>query len=144
MAGFLRFAIAGIVWMKAFASALACLIPLTTFADEEHAILHKAFGILTQHRLLSQAELPCSSLELDEVTQTATTVTVREKHDKKCYCRSVVICPHEPSASKRPRGAFLLGSAGAIGPIPQSTLRNSQIFRFRYLALCRHVGPGSC
>lgn len=46
--------------------------------------MQKAFRIITQHRLLSRAELTCSTLELDEVTKTAATVTVRERHDGKC------------------------------------------------------------
>jgi hypothetical protein len=39
----------GIVCMKAFVSALACLIPLSAFATEEGAIMQKAFRIITQH-----------------------------------------------------------------------------------------------
>jgi hypothetical protein len=70
--------------MKAFVSALACLIPLAAFAAEEDAIMQKAFRIITQHRLLSPTELTCSSLILDGVTKTVATVTVREKHGGKC------------------------------------------------------------
>lgn len=70
--------------MKAFVSALACLIPLAAFAAEEDAIMQKAVRIITQHRLLSRAELACSSLVLEEATKTAATVTVREKHGGKC------------------------------------------------------------
>jgi hypothetical protein len=70
--------------MRAFVSALACLVPLSAFAAEEDAIMRKAFRIITQHRLLSRAELACSILVLDEVTKVLATVTVREKHDKKC------------------------------------------------------------
>jgi len=51
--------------MKAFASALACLIPLSASAAEEDAMMQKAFRIITQHCLLSRAELTCSSLVLD-------------------------------------------------------------------------------
>jgi hypothetical protein len=43
-----------------------------------------ASRIITQHRLLSRAELTCSTLDLDEVTKTAATITVREKHSVKC------------------------------------------------------------
>ncbi len=70
--------------MKAFVSALACLIPLAAFAAEEDAIMQKAFRIITQHRLLSRAELACSSLVLDDVTKAVATVTVREKHGGMC------------------------------------------------------------
>lgn len=70
--------------MKALVSALACLVPLAAFAVEENAIMEKALRIITQHRLLSRAELTCSSLVLDEVTEAAATVTVREKHGGKC------------------------------------------------------------
>jgi hypothetical protein len=70
--------------MKALVSALACLIPLTAFAAEEDVIMQKAFRIITQHRLLSRAELACSFLMLDGVTKTVATVTVREKHGGKC------------------------------------------------------------
>jgi hypothetical protein len=70
--------------MKAFVPALVCLIPLSAFAAEEGAIMQKAFRIITQHRLLSRAELACSTLELDDVTKTVATVTVREKHGGKC------------------------------------------------------------
>ena len=70
--------------MKAFVSALVCLIPLSAFAAEEDAIMQKAFRIITQHRLLSRAELACSSLVLEEATKTVATVTVREKHGGKC------------------------------------------------------------
>jgi hypothetical protein len=50
----------------------------------EGAIMQKAFRIITQHRLLSRAELACSSLVLEEATKTVATVTVREKHGGKC------------------------------------------------------------
>jgi hypothetical protein len=70
--------------MKAFVSALVCIIPLTAFATEEDAIMQKAVRIITQHRLLSRAELTCSSLVLEEATKMAATVTVREKHGGKC------------------------------------------------------------
>ena len=70
--------------MKAFVSALAFLIPLAAFAVEEDAIMQKAFRIITQHRLLSRAELASSSLMLDELTRTTATVPVREKHGGKC------------------------------------------------------------
>jgi len=70
--------------MKAFVFALACLIPLAAFAAEEDAIMQKAFRIITQQRLLSRAELACSSLVLEDTTKTAATVTVREKHGGKC------------------------------------------------------------
>jgi hypothetical protein len=70
--------------MKAFVSALACLIPHAAFGAEKDAIMQKAFRIITQHRLLSRAELACSSLVLEEATKTAATVTVREKHGGKC------------------------------------------------------------
>jgi hypothetical protein len=70
--------------MKAFVAALACLIPLAAFAADEDAIMQKASRIITQHRLLSRAELACSSLVLDGVTKTLATVTVREKHGGKC------------------------------------------------------------
>jgi hypothetical protein len=70
--------------VKAFVSALACLIPLTALAAEQDAIMRMALRIITQHRLLSRAELACSTLELDDVTKTAATVTVREKHGGKC------------------------------------------------------------
>ena len=70
--------------MKTVVSALICLIPLLAFAAEEDAIMQKAFRIITRHRLLSQAELTCSSLVLEETTKTVATVTVREKHGGKC------------------------------------------------------------
>jgi hypothetical protein len=70
--------------MKALVSVLACLLPLSAIAAEEDAIMQKAFRIITQHRLLSRAELTCSSLVLDGVTKTVATVTVREKHGGKC------------------------------------------------------------
>jgi hypothetical protein len=70
--------------MKVLVSALACLIPLAASAAEEDAIIQKAFRIITQHRLLSRAELICSSLVLEEATNTAATITVREKHGGKC------------------------------------------------------------
>jgi hypothetical protein len=70
--------------MKAFVSALVCLIPISAFATEEDVIMEKAFRIITQHSLLSRAELACSSLVLEEATKTAATVTVREKHGGKC------------------------------------------------------------
>ncbi len=70
--------------MKAFVSALACLIPLTAYAAEEDAIMQKAIRIITQHRLLSRTELACSFLMLDGATKTVATVTVREKHGGKC------------------------------------------------------------
>lgn len=70
--------------MKAFVSALFCLIPLAAFAAEEATIMQKAFRIIIQHRLLSRAELACSSLVLDEATKTTATVTVREKHGEIC------------------------------------------------------------
>jgi hypothetical protein len=66
------------------ASVLACLIPLAALAAEEDAVMQKAFHIITQHRLLSRAELACSSLVLEEATKTVATVTVREKHGGKC------------------------------------------------------------
>ena len=59
--------------MKAFVSALACLIPLAAFAAEEDPIMQKAFRPITQHCLLSRADLPCSSLVLDEATKTTAT-----------------------------------------------------------------------
>lgn len=70
--------------MKALVSALVCLIPLSAFAAGESAIMQKAFRIITQHRLLSRAELACSTLILEESTKTSATVTVREKHGGKC------------------------------------------------------------
>ncbi|WP_262299720.1 hypothetical protein [Microvirga sesbaniae] len=70
--------------MRVLASILVCLIPLAAFAAEEDVILQKAFRIITQHRLLSRAELACSSLVLEEATKTVATVTVREKHGGKC------------------------------------------------------------
>ncbi len=70
--------------MKALASALACLMPFSAFAADEDAIMQKAFRIITQHHLLSRAELACSSLVLEEATKTGATVTVREKHGGKC------------------------------------------------------------
>jgi hypothetical protein len=70
--------------MKAFVPALACLIPLAAFAAEEDAIMQKAFRIITEHRLLSLAELACSSLVLEEVTKSVATVIVRERHGGKC------------------------------------------------------------
>jgi hypothetical protein len=48
--------------MKALILFLACLIPLSAIAAEEDVIMQKAFRIITQHRLLSRAELACSSL----------------------------------------------------------------------------------
>ncbi|WP_262296548.1 hypothetical protein [Microvirga sesbaniae] len=45
--------------------------------------MQKAFRIIIQHRLLSRAELACSSLVLEEATKTAATITVREKHGGK-------------------------------------------------------------
>jgi hypothetical protein len=62
--------------MKALVFVLACLIPLSASAAEEDAI--------TQHRLLSRAELACSPLVLEEATKTVATVPVREKHGGKC------------------------------------------------------------
>ena len=70
--------------MKAFVFVLACLVSLSVFASEQNDILRKASRIITQHRLLSRAELACSTLELHDVTKTAATVTVREKHGGKC------------------------------------------------------------
>ncbi len=65
-------------------AAVVCLTSLSAFASEQDSILRKASQIITQHRLLSRAELACSTLELDEATKTAATVTVREKHGGKC------------------------------------------------------------
>jgi hypothetical protein len=45
--------------------------------------MQKAFRIITQHRLLSRAELACSSLVLAEATETVATVALREKHGGK-------------------------------------------------------------
>jgi hypothetical protein len=47
---------------------------------------HHAEGIPHHHPAPSsfRTELACSTLVLDEVTKTVATVTVREKHDKKC------------------------------------------------------------
>ena len=70
--------------MRAFISFLACLVPLVVFAAEEDAILQTAFRIIAQRRLLSRAELSCSTLILEEATKTVATVTVREKHGGKC------------------------------------------------------------
>ena len=70
--------------MAAFVTALACFVPLSTHAAEEDAIMRKAFRIITQHRLLSRAELACSSLVLDGATKTVATVTIREKHGGNC------------------------------------------------------------
>jgi hypothetical protein len=70
--------------MKALIVVLACLIPVSALATEQGAIMQKAFRIITRHRLLSRAELTCSSLVLEEATKTAATVTVREKHGGKC------------------------------------------------------------
>ena len=70
--------------MKALVAVLVCLIPLSAIAAEEDVIIQKAFRIITQHRLLSRAELACSTLEPDDVTKTVATVTVREKHGGKC------------------------------------------------------------
>ena len=70
--------------MRAFISALACLAPIVAFAAEEDSIIQRAFRIITQHRLLSRAELACSTLILEEATKTVATVTVREKHGGKC------------------------------------------------------------
>jgi hypothetical protein len=63
---------------------IACLIPLSAYTTEGDAIMQKAFRIITQHRLLTRAELACSSLVLDEATKTTATVTVCEKHGGKC------------------------------------------------------------
>jgi hypothetical protein len=38
--------------------------------------MQKAFRIITQHRLLSLAELACSSLALAEATETVATVAL--------------------------------------------------------------------
>jgi hypothetical protein len=57
---------------------------LWAVAAEEDAIMQKASRIITQHHLLSRAELTCSSLVLDEDTKTTATVTVREKHGGRC------------------------------------------------------------
>ncbi len=70
--------------MKAFVSVLLCLIPLEAIATEQDAIMQKASRIITQHHLLSRAELACSTLILEEATKTVATVTVREKHGGKC------------------------------------------------------------
>jgi hypothetical protein len=70
--------------MKAFVSALVCLLPLSALAAEQSDVMRMASRIITQHRLLSRAELACSTLELDEITKAAATVTVREKHGGKC------------------------------------------------------------
>jgi hypothetical protein len=85
---------AAMLWVRALdgvmrrtilaSAALVCLIPLSVSAAEEDALMQKAFRIITQHRLLSRAELACSSLVLDEVTKASATVTVREKHGGKC------------------------------------------------------------
>jgi dihydrofolate reductase len=45
--------------------------------------MQKAFRIITQHRLLSRAELAFSSLVLEEATKSVATVLVREKHGGK-------------------------------------------------------------
>ena len=47
--------------MKAFVSVLACLIPPSAYAAEEDAVMQKTFRTVTQHRLLSRAELACSN-----------------------------------------------------------------------------------
>src|SRR5215207_8731163 len=65
-------------------AALVCLTPLSVSAAEEDAVMQKAIRIIMQHRLLSRAELACSSLGLDDATRTTATVTVREKHGGKC------------------------------------------------------------
>ncbi|UVF22839.1 hypothetical protein HPT29_028475 (plasmid) [Microvirga terrae] len=70
--------------MKYVICTIACLVPLTSLAAEEDVIMRKASRIITQHRLLSRAELACSSLVLEEATKTVATVTVREKHGGKC------------------------------------------------------------
>ncbi len=70
--------------IQAVIVALALLVPLPAFAAEENTILLKASRIITQHRLLSGAELACSTLMLHEVTKSVARVIVREKHDKKC------------------------------------------------------------
>jgi hypothetical protein len=66
------------------ALGLLAFVSFPAFAAEEDAIMQKAFRIITQRRLLSRAELTCSSLVLEEATKTAATVTVREKHGGKC------------------------------------------------------------
>ena len=70
--------------MKALMAALTFSVPLPAFAAEENAILRKASRIITQHRLLSRAEMACSTLELNEATKGAATVTVRERHGGRC------------------------------------------------------------
>jgi hypothetical protein len=70
--------------MRAFVSALVCLLPLSAFANEQDDLLQRASRIITQHRLLSPAELACSSLVLEEATKTAATVTIRENHGGRC------------------------------------------------------------
>lgn len=70
--------------MKALITILTCLISLSALAADQETILRKASHIISQHRLLSRAELACSTLVLDEATKMSATVTVREKHDKKC------------------------------------------------------------
>jgi hypothetical protein len=56
-AGFMHFAISGIASMRAFASALVCIAPLSTLVTEENATLQRAFRITTQDHLLSWAGL---------------------------------------------------------------------------------------
>ena len=51
---------------------------------ERDDIMQRASRIISQHRLLSRAELACSTLVLEEATKTVATVTVREKHGGKC------------------------------------------------------------
>jgi hypothetical protein len=53
-------------------------------ATEQDEAMRKATHIITQHHLLSRAELDCSTLVLDASTKTVVAVTVREKHDRKC------------------------------------------------------------
>lgn len=66
------------------ATTLACFVPRLAFAAEQDDVLQRAGRIIAQHRLLSGAELACSTLELDEVAEGVATVTVREKHGGKC------------------------------------------------------------
>ena len=54
------------------------------FAAEKDAILQTAFRIISQRRLLSRAELSCSTLILEEATKKVPMVTIREKHGGKC------------------------------------------------------------
>ena len=70
--------------IKSLLIVLLCLASLAAIALEQGQILQRAERLIIQHRLLTRAELNCSTLALDESKGSVATVTVREKHDERC------------------------------------------------------------